>query len=426
MSEAVAGPDPRRYSGSESVEGLLNIRICWRNLWRNRRRTWLTAGGIAFAVFLVVFIMAMQVGQYGIMKENATSLITGQIQVQAADYIEDDRFEHTIHNASGVLEIIRSTPGVIAAAPRAEAFGLANAGERSFGIQVLGLEMAAESDTTRFAKMISSGRALASSAETVIGIGLARNLGIGLGDEVVVLGSGREGGVAAMVLNVVGLLETGMADLDRAVLLASLPAVQDAFGLDDQIHTVAIKTTSLSEAPRIIDRLQPRLSSELSVRSWEAVLPEVVQGIEVDKVGGQFMYAIIMILVAFSVVNSFIMTVFERTREFGMLRAIGMRPLKIIIMVQWEALFVCLLGIAIGLALAVPLIFWLMDVGIYLGESMEAYATQFYMPDSLYPAFSVEALLTAPIVMLISTQIAAVLPALSIRRLKPVEALRAD
>ena len=92
----------------------------------------------------------------------------------------------------------------------------------------------------------------------------------------------------------------------------------------------------------------------------------------------------------------------------------------------FEAVFAFSAWWRVGLALAVPLIFWLMDVGIYLGESMEAYATQFYMPDSLYPAFSVEALLTAPVVMLISTQIAAVLPALSIRRLKPVEALRGD
>jgi ABC-type lipoprotein release transport system permease subunit len=163
-----------------------------------------------------------------------------------------------------------------------------------------------------------------------------------------------------------------------------------------------------------------------AVRHWELVMPEVLQGIEVDRIGGMFMYWLIMILVVFSVINSFIMTVFERTREFGMLRAIGMRPAKIILMVQFEALFGCLIGVAIGLALASAVIAWLIEVGIPLGEAMEDYATQFYMPARLYPAFSAEALLTAPVVMVIGTQIAAILPALRIRQLKPVEALRED
>jgi ABC-type lipoprotein release transport system permease subunit len=118
--------------------------------------------------------------------------------------------------------------------------------------------------------------------------------------------------------------------------------------------------------------------------------------------------------------------VFERTREFGMLLAIGMRPLSIMLMLQWEALFVCLLGIAIGLAAAVALTLWLMDVGIYMGEAMQEYARQFYMPDRMYPAFSWEAMTVAPIVMLVGTQIAALLPSLRIHRIRPVEALRGE
>ena len=109
-----------------------------------------------------------------------------------------------------------------------------------------------------------------------------------------------------------------------------------------------------------------------------------------------------------------------------MLLAIGMKPLRVILMLQWEAFFVCLLGIAIGLALALGLTFWLMDVGIYLGEAVQEYAQQFYMPDRMYPALSAEALLVAPLVLLVGTQFAALLPALRIRRLKPVEALRGE
>ena len=406
--------------------GALSIRIGWRNLWRNRRRTWLTAGGIAFSVFLVVSFMALQVGQYDVMTENATALMAGHVQIQNSEYLEDNRFEDTIENAGEILAAVRGTPGVASVAPRVEAFALASVGERSFGAQVLGIDIEAELETVRFVKMLSAGRTLEGSTDAVLGTVLAKNLGASIGDEVVILGSGKEGGVAALVLDVVGLLETGMADLDRVLMLAPLEEVQAGFGLVDEVHSLIIRTDDVEDSPALVKALQTKVPSTLEVRAWDQVLPELKQGIEVDRIGGRIMYGIIMALVVFSVVNSFIMTVFERTREFGMLLAIGMRPLRIILMLQWEALFVCLLGIAIGLGLAMGLTLWLMDVGIYLGEAMQDYARQFYMPDRMYPALSVEALTVAPVVMLIGTQLAALLPALRIRLLKPVEALRSE
>jgi putative ABC transport system permease protein len=229
-----------------------------------------------------------------------------------------------------------------------------------------------------------------------------------------------------MVVQVVGLLQTGMADLDRVLMVAPLEAVQEGFGLEDEVHSIVIRTRELEAAPRVVRHLRAALPEGLAVRPWNEVLPEVEQGIEVDRIFGYIMYGIILGLVVFSVVNSFIMTVFERTPEFGMLLAIGMKPARIIAMLLWEALFVSILGIALGLALAVALTVYLMNVGIYLGEAMEAYASQFYMPDRMYPGLSAAALLTAPVVILIGTQLAAFLPALRIRRLKPVEALRSE
>ncbi len=405
---------------------LLSVRIGWRNLWRNRRRTWLTAGGIAFAVFLVVSFMALQLGQYDVMAENATALMAGHVQLQQADYLEDDRFEDTIEGAAALVAELERTVGVAAVAPRVEAYALASVDERSFGAQLIGLDVEAELKTVRFVKMLREGRTIEGPDDAVIGSVLARNLGAGIGSEVVVLGTGKEGGVAAMVFDVVGILETGMADLDRVLMLAPIESVQAGYGLDDEVHSIVLRTTDLDRAPAVVERLKSRVPAGIEVRNWDQVLPEVKQGIEVDKIGGRIMYGIIMALVVFSVINSFIMTVFERTREFGMLLAIGMKPLRIMLMLQWEALFVCLLGIAIGLALATGLTLWLMDVGIYLGEAIQEYAQQFYMPDRMYPALSAEALLVAPVVLLIGTQLAALLPALRIRNLKPVEALRGE
>ncbi|NIP15117.1 MAG: FtsX-like permease family protein [Pseudomonadales bacterium] len=406
----------------------LLLRIGWRNLARNRRRTWLTAGGIAFAVLLVVFSMAMQIGQYDIMMENATSLLTGHIQVQAAEYVDSSRLEDTMQAAHALRHEIEAIPGVESVAPRAEAFALASVGERSFGARIIGVDPDAERSTVRLLKMVREGRAIAGGDEGLLGASLARNLGVGVGEEVVLLGSEKRGGVAALVLTVVGILETGVADLDRVALIAPLASVQDAFGLADEAHTFAIRTEDLELSEAVAERLKQRLSDRpaLEVRHWSEVMPELRQAIEIDKLGAELFFYVVEVLVVFSIVNTFIMTVFERTREFGMLKAIGMKPWRIVAMMQWEGFFIWVLGASLGLGLAALVVAWLQDVGIYMGETLEEYAEQFYMPARLYPAFSLEAFISAPLVMLFGTQIAAFLPALRILRLNTAAALRGE
>ncbi len=425
MSEVAA-----RLSASAGQSSLTNmlVQVGWRNLARNRRRTWLTSGGIAFAILLVVFFQAMQLGSYDTMMENATSLLTGHIQIESAEHLDRERFEDTIGDATALQRAIAATAGVVSVAPRVQAFALASAGERSFGTQILGVDIAAERKTVRFLKMITLGREIEAADEGIIGAVLARNLGVGVGDDIVLLGAGKEGGIAAMVVKLVGIFESGIVDLDRGMIWAPIATVQNAFDLGDEVHTFVIRTEDLSSSADVVSRLTRRFESDpqITVRHWDAVMPEVKQAIEIDKLGGEIFYYIIEVLVVFSVINSFIMTVFERTREFGMLLAVGMRPWSIVAMVQWEAFFIWLVGASVGVGLAALLILWLSNVGIYLGESLEEIASSLYMPTRLYPAFSIEAMLSAPLVMLVGAQLAALLPSLRIRHMRPVEALRAD
>ena len=355
MSEAVA-----TLPASTDPPGLASmlVRVGWRNLARSRRRTWLTAGGIAFAIVLVVFSMSMQIGMYGVMIDNATSLLNGHIQIQSAEYLDQERFGDTIGDATAVLRTIAATDGVASVAPRVEAFALASAGERSFGAQIVGVDVAAERQTVRFLKMISHGREIQGSDEAIIGTVLARNLGVGLGDELVLLGAGKEGGVAAMVVTLVGIFESAISELDRGMLLAPIATVQNAYGLGDEVHTFAIRTEDLETSADVVTNLRRRLQADprIRVRGWGEVMPEIKQAIEIDKLGGEIFYYIIEMLVVFSVVNSFIMMVFERTREFGMLLAIGMRPWRVVAMVQWEAFFIWLLGASLGVGLATLLV----------------------------------------------------------------------
>lgn len=408
------------------------LRLGWRNLWRNRRRTWLTAGGVAFAVFLVVGTMCIQFGSYAAMEETATSLLTGHLQIQHRGYLDDARFERLVPDADRLLAAVAEVPGIVAAAPRVEAFVLASAGERSYGAQLLGIDPAAEARVVSFAQRITRGRGMAAPGDALLGEGLARNLGLAPGDEVVLLGTARQGGVAAMALTVAGLFRSGIAEVDRSLLLAPIDEVREAFDLNTAAHSVVVRTAHLGAVDRAAARVRDAVPARwgrdgdtpIAVRPWHELLPELRQAIEVDRISGALFYWLVMILVTLSVVNAFIMTVFERTREYGMLLAVGLRPGRIMAMLQWEAALLWLLGAAAGLAAALLLVAVLSRTGIYLGAEMERLAAEMYMPARLYPTLTASALLTAPLVMLVGTQLAAVLPALRIRRLKAVEAMR--
>ena len=402
------------------------VAVAWRNLWRNRRRTWLAVGGVAFATALVQFSMSMQVGGYAAQIEAATDFFVGHLQIQRGDYVEQARFEQTIDRATPLARRLEARPDVIAVAPRVEAFALASVDERSFGVQVLGMDAERERRTVGFLKRIAEGRMATGPDEVVLGSALARNLGAGLGDEVVVLGAGREGGVAALAASVSGILNSGIAELDRSLMLASINAVQEAFGLGDEAHTLVVRSANPLAGAELVQSLNAALPAGVAARQWDAVLPDLRQGIELDRLGSVFLYAIVIIVVTFSVVNTFIMTVFERTREFGMLRAIGMRPGAIMGMVQLEAFCIWLLGLGVALVLMVPLIAWLSSYGLYLGEEVAQAADGMFLPDRIHPRLSWAVALTAPSIMLVSVQLAALAPSLRIRRLQPVAALRAQ
>lgn len=403
--------------------------VAWRNLWRHRLRTWLAAGGVGFAIFLVGVMAAFQSGIYGPWIENATSLSIGHVQVQHPDYFDDPNIEHTLTGGTPLVRELEGIPGVVGVTGRVEAFALVSAGERSYGGLVMGVDADREAAMFTLPAYLREGEYLPRGDSAFVGSSLATNLGVELGDEIVALGSGKEGGVAALVLNADGIFESGRADLDRTVLQAPVHAVQSAFELGDSLHSVVLKIDDPERAEVQKPAIEAHLPDDARVLDWNELLPELRQGIRLDAISGQVMAALLIIVVAMSVVNSFIMTVFERTREFGMLIAIGMRPNAIVGMLTIEAVCVWILGAAIGIAACIAVVLPLNIVGLQIGQIVEGvddiYA-QLMVPDALRPELSAPALLLAPGIMLASTLVGALVPALRVRRMHPVEALREE
>lgn len=406
----------------------LFVRVAWRNLWRRRLRTGLSAGGIGFAVFLVTVGMSFQTGTYEAWIETATGLMSGHAQVQHPAYFDSPEVRHALAGGTDLASRLEGVPGVVAVAPRAEAFALVSADERSFGAMVIGVDPVRDAALSDLSSHLAAGEYLPRSDSAFVGTALATNLGIGVGDEIVVLGAAAEGGVAALVSRVDGLFETGRTEIDRSVLQVGLAAMQTGFELGDAVHRVVIKTGDARGVTGMRPTLEAALPAGGRLLDWNELLPELEQAIQIDRATAAMTYWLLLVVVAMSVVNAFIMTVFERTREFGMLLAIGMRPGSITGMLSIEALCVWAMGTVIGIALCLAVVAPLSMVGIDIAgiEGMDAMAGQLMMPDRLYPALNVAVLVESPGWMLLGTLTAAFLPALRVRRMQVVEALREE
>ena len=408
-------------------------RLTWRNLWRNRRRTGLTAGGIAFAVLLLAFAMSQQAGSYRLMIDNGTTFMTGQIQIQAAGYQDDPRVERLVPDAQTLRERVEVLPGVQAAAERVQAFALVSAGERTVAAQIIGVDPEREPEVSKLPGMVRFGQffsaytpesqPLDTRVPVMLGSGVARNLGVELGAEVVLLGTQPEGGIAALVGVVIGILDTGQAELDRSLLLAPLDHVRQAWALDTGAHALVVRTTTVDAVPNVQRGIETLLDEGIAVLPWQELLPELEQTIALDRVSNRLFYGLLALLVSFSIVNSFVMVVFERTREFGLLMAMGMRPWRLLLMLELEALWLALLGVVLGAMLAWPLVAWTSEVGLPLGESAGIMLRRFHLPDRMYTALDAAAFLEPMLLMTAATLVAALLPALRVRRLSAVEAL---
>ena len=412
---------------SERAFSLLFVLVAWRNLWRNKRRTWLSVGGIAFSLFLVVTGMAFQTGTYDDMINLGARLGHSHIQVQHPDYLDNPRVKNTFYDALGTSRSISQIPGVAGVAMRTESFALVSVGERSYGAMIVGVEPNKEPSVSDFPSLLIEGTYLSDVGHAYIGSALARNLSAAVGDEIVILGTGKTGNLAPMLLTIGGIFTTGITDVDRSYVQVRIEAFQEAFEFGDEIHRLLVSVSDLAHINAVVADIRRVVSDEVVVHDWETLMPEIRQGIDLDKISAQFMYWMLLAVVLLSIVNTFVMTVFERSREFGMLVAVGMRPRQIIGMVVIESIALWIVGSVVGLLVCLAVVIPTSWVGV----PMPAAATEMSMggmqiPTHIYPGLDASTLLTGPLVLGVGTVLGAMLPALRIRTLKPVEALREE
>ncbi|MBT8102435.1 MAG: FtsX-like permease family protein [Gammaproteobacteria bacterium] len=405
------------------------LRLAWRNLWRHSKRTWLTIGAMVFSNVLLVFMISIQFGMYGLMIDNTLQVFTGHMQIQAPGYKDDQKMRQTVPDIVPLASKLREAFQTDTIAARGWAFGLASSEERSYGIGIFGVEPTFEPHVSSIPGLIKDGRYLRDNdaTEIVLGAVLARNLRVTTGDELTLLGSGRDGSFAAAVLVVVGIFESGVADIDRNFAEMPLQSFQDIFYMDGAGHQVVISATTLDEAellrPGIVAALP--LDSDLVVHDWDTLLPGLKQAIQADMGSAFFMYGILVILVAFSVLNTQLMSVLERTHEFGIVMSLGLKPGRLGRLVMLETAMMGLIGFVLGAIAGALFTSWFTVNGLSI-PGMEEMAANFNLPARVYPQVTPWTMVAGPLVVFLFTLLAALYPALRLHRLHPVEAMRAN
>ena len=400
--------------------------LAWRNLWRQRTRTVLSLASMAVASALLVFMASMQLGSYETMKTNMLRIVDGYAQIQSVAYPDDPDVANFVPDAHAVAARVAQVPGITAVAPRGMSFVILASGETSYGAAISGIDPAIEPKVSSLSSTISLGRYLQPDDEAAIIMGdaLARNLGLEIGDRVTMLGSGADRSIAADSLELVGIFHSGFSQMDRQIAQMPLARFQDTFAMPGAANMLVIGGDKLTTVTRALPALAAAAGSDdLVARSWIDLQPALWQAIALDMVTSGIVYISLIAVVVFIIIlNTLFMSVLERTREFGVLLAVGMKSGLLGRLMWLELVMLAVLGCAIGILIGGAVAFYFQIYGIYF-SGFEEMMAEFGIPSRIYPQISLFSILFGPGAIVLAVVIGGLVPYRRIRKLEPVTAM---
>jgi len=367
---------------------MISAKIGFRNLTRNRWRSGLTLGGIALSVAFMVWILGFMEGWMGAMVQGATAVETGQVQVHTQAFADNPRVYRTFSANAGILDRVSAVEGVVAVSPRVRLNGLIGHEQKSQVGRIFGVDPTLEAETTPVASALEEGRWLSqnppvypSPREVVLGSGMANQLRVAPGDELVVFVEAADGSMGNDLLEVVGLVRTANTAVDRMTAYMHIEDARFLAALEGEAHELAIKTDNLLGAQGTAEAIAAALGAHTStgdseaadrdpdallVRPWQEILPSIYQMLTISRSSNWITYLLIYLVAAIGLLNTQRMSALERKREFGVLMAIGMRPRKMFRMILTESFVLGTLGGLIGTALGLAVVWYHATVGLDL------------------------------------------------------------
>lgn len=405
----------------------LLLKLGWRNIWRNKRRSIITISAVTFAVMLSIAMRGIQLGTYEVNIRHVVELFSGYLQIQTEGYQKNPSLQKSFSVTDSLRTLLESDSRIVAYTSRVVGDGLVSFRDNSQGAFILGIEPDKERRVSKLATRVASGHFLDAGDldQIVVGYKLLENLKATLGDKVVVLAQGFDGSLGNLKFTIAGTIKTGTDALDRNAVFMTLDAAQELLVLYGRVNLVAIRLNDLPDIPDVQEPLRGRLESKkLAVLAWNEVMPDLEQGIKLDNISGILMLGILIIVVAFGITNTVLMSVTERFREFGIVLSIGMPQRRLALLVITETLIIVLIGLLAGNILAYAINSYIVSHPIeFTGEYAEMYAEYGFLP-RIESTVRLSSFFNTTLSMLAISILAAVYPILKVLKLEPLKGIR--
>ena len=402
------------------------LRMAWRNVWRNWRRTLIALLAIALGLMALIFMDGLIGGSRQAIYGNAVRLQGGNLQVHAPGYREKAKRLPLLPlaDANVVVQVASAQPQVVAASRRINTGGFVSSREATLPVVISGIEPEQEAPVGLLAENIIQGHYLAADDQDLILIGqaMADRLKVGLGDRIALVGRATHEQMRRRTMTVVGIYDLGLSEVEKRMVYVSLAEAQTLFDLRDQATEVVVALESVGQEETVVAALRAALPG-YEVSSWEELNPELKQSMDVDEQFMDIFGLVALVIAGIGILNLLLMAVFERTREIGLLAAMGLKRWEIVILFLLEGTLIGLLGALVGCMLGGVLVGIVGQVGIDYSVASEVGELTALLGDRLYPKLQVDLLVERALSVAIIAALASLYPAWQASKREPAEAL---
>ena len=402
------------------------LRIAWRNVWRNKRRTLIALVAISLGLVFLAFMDGAIAGFQQTIYGNAVRLQGGNIQVHAPGYKEKAKRMPLLPLADPekVVRVSSAQPKVVAVSKRINTGGFLSSHEATMPVVIIGIEPENEAPVSLVAKNITQGRYLATADEDLVLIGraMANRLKVGVGDRITLVGRATHEQMRRRTMTVVGIYDLGLPEVEKSLIYVSLGEAQSLFDLRNQATEVDIALESVGQERDVAVALGAALPSS-EVSTWQELNPEMKQSLDVDKQVMNIFGLVVLLIAGVGILNLMLMAVFERTREIGLLGAMGLKRREIMGLFLTEGILIGLLGAIAGFFLGGLVVSVVGRYGIDFSASASMGEMMALLGDKLYPQLSVDLLIQRSLTVAAIAMLASLYPAWQASKREPAEAL---
>ena len=400
------------------------LNIAWRNIWRNKRRSLVVLSSVVVGVAAILVIDGLNNGMLNQMLYNQISSSVSHLQIHKSGYNDNKVIQSFIPESDKVEYKLQNTAGIEAYSKRVKAFGLVSSAYNSSGVYITGVIASDEKRVSNIADMMVEGSYLTDKKdEIIISKKMAEKLNVKLGSKIVVMASTLDGSPGQQLFKVTGIFETYSSTFDKSNIYIGLPDAQKLLEVGDEIYEFAVIAKNHEQIELLDSSIESGLDDRYEVLNYKELLPMMIMQIQLTKESMMILNMIIGLALIFGIINTMLMSVFERIREFGVLMAIGLKSGRLFRMVVTEALILGIIGtiagIAAGYLFTLPFVHYGFDFSVF-AESLKSFG----VGAKIYPAVSFENTISVAIMIPIIAVLGAIYPAYKAVKLQPVYAIR--